>query len=47
VKENSKDKISYAANTILYDNRKNWWWRTLTGGVVGGLVAGMLIVTLK
>ena len=39
----SKDKISTASNTILIDNRKNWWWRTLIGGVIGGIVAGLVV----
>jgi len=43
----SGDKISTAANTILIDNRKNWWWRSLVGGVIGGLVAGLIVIVFK
>jgi len=43
----SGDKISTAANTILIDNRKNWWWRSLAGGVIGGLVAGLLVIVFN
>jgi hypothetical protein len=43
----SQDKVSAAANTILIDNRRNWWWRTLIGGVIGGLVAGLLVHALR
>ena len=41
------DKISTASNTILIDNRKNWWWRTLVGGVIGGLVAGLVVTAAQ
>jgi len=41
------DKITTASNTILIDNRKNWWWRTLVGGVIGGLVAGLVVTAAQ
>ncbi|WPU91871.1 hypothetical protein SNE25_21375 [Mucilaginibacter sabulilitoris] len=37
------DKIKGAANEVLRDSRKNWWWRALVGGLAGGLIAGLLV----
>jgi|GEM_PF-5818748 len=41
--KSSSDKISMASNAVLMDSRRNWWWRTLISGVVGGLVAGFFV----
>ncbi len=39
----NEDKISSSANAILKDSRRNWWWRTLIGGLLGGITAGIIV----
>lgn len=47
IKSGGTDRISTAANAIIIHDRRTWWWRALLGGVVGGLVAGLIVHAAK
>jgi hypothetical protein len=47
VDSRNTDKINSGINTVLYDARRNNWWRAALGGVAGGLVAGLVIGIMK
>ena len=41
------DRIKSVGDLMLYDARRNNWWRALLGGAAGGVVAGLLIGLFK
>jgi hypothetical protein len=44
---NQPDKVNSAANAILFDQRHNWWWRSLLVGAVSALGTGILVHNMK